>query len=621
MSIELDDHLSSLKHVAEFLEKHGSSDCSLLQGADMITLEVDKLDEEVRQQVNLARSMLKGTTPVSDLTFSGIDIMEKIASVRHLEGEKELLQLAIRVEKELEDPSSNQRSLLETLSELEISDKDEIQASLIDDIRTRWYNTAMERSSEAFRQVLAKMNWPKEDPRKGSAEFSNAAQSVLDLSLLGSLEIFHILSESLIERLKFNFRKEKETVRADKPEWFFAYFFRLLDPRVQWVQTELRKLTDSPMDKLIRSLLPTIVAICHEAYTLDSHFVSELIQFCNDLELKYMCDSTVTNCLIQSIFRDSTLQEYISSEQVAFSFSLDNLLKTGSHKIDFDVDCFCAKPTFVALNLREMIQQAGALLRLEPTLVSRSIQLKLSQTYIDFLESELVSFEKSHSSLARAVSTKKETLNQTIMEIETPGRIMGASSFIKSFLESWSCNVQVASQTLLVEAQSSSLADLRSRAANRIASLLTREAQKNLKPYFRIDWSRWADRDRAEASDSTIRAAIDSLRPSLNFVNHLCPKHTSDRLRVVRPFADALAEMLWRLVIQANVFTKAAAVRLESDLETFWMDLDIPKTPSFCRILEAASVLNSGANSELHHLSLEEIEGLENRRVQSEAVN
>lgn len=614
MSVSLDEHFLNLEDVGDFLANDEWSKTSPFQEPDLDTQDKD-LDECVRQQVDLTHSILEGSTPISDSNFDEVKIARLIANVRLLKDEKKLLQLAVKVEKQLEEPTSNQESLLDILSNLESSDASDLQAKLIADIRSCWYNSAIECSSTAFRQLLSKTSWPKEDPPKGSVEFRNSAQSVLALTLPGSLELFHILSEGLVERLKFNFSKGRDTARADKPEWLFAYIFRLLDPRMHWFQTELRTLTDSPMDKLITVLLPTLTSICHEAYALDSHFVSELIQFCNDLESKYFCESSVTKRLIESIFKGSALEDYISSEQAAFSSSLDALLRTGSHKIDFDVDCSCAKPTFAALNLREMIQQAGDLLRLDPPLVSKNIQLKLFYAYIDFLESELISFEKPHSSLARAVSSKKETPQSSTMDIEIPGRIMGASSFMKSFLESWSCNAQVAFHAELVEVHKASLNDLRSRAASRIASMLTREAQKSLKPYLCIDWSRWTDNDRAVISDSTIRAAVDGLKPSLDFVSRLCPTHTSDRLRVMRPFAEALAEILWRLVIQANVFTEAAASRLESDLETLWMELNLPKTASFCRILDAASVLKSGASSKIFHLSSEEIEGLNNRRV------
>ena len=511
------------------------------------------------------------------------------------------------------------------------ADEDPISLQTKNIIREQFYTPEAKKRSSHLQSVLEQLEYPAKQMRDRNQDKKSSDATDIDMSNsptlqkacselaeLGGEEIFTVLAQPLAQRLLFNFSAGKETYDPSKPEWIFQYFTKIIDRFVPYIQNSLQLIVDSPMPRLIEALFPIIVFIISSSYKLDTHMVSELLQFCAELESRYYCSKDVTDRLVFGLLTTDVLDKYIQYEQESYFKTVDLAIKQAIEGIDFDANVPSAKPTFRTLVFWQIYKQSDYLLRLGPEKVLKIIQMPLLQKYYDYLHDlkQSLNFASSKSKTPETADTSSLKLskskNENIdVQLANSGYLLGSSSFLAKSVDSYVLeSLHISSDpelSSLMERFVAAFNELRLDASNMIGLYLSSKSQKGLKPYIT-----YYDPNSSDSGNVRLRSGLDALKPDFKFVNELTSSSAADRARILVFVATRLGHLIWQNIIQMNVFNVEAAKNLHSDLELILYAWKLPLVYEFKKDLDAIDVfLGNSLDSTV--LKPEERDGLQRR--------
>ena len=619
--MSVDAQFPTLEAVAAFLDKDAPPE------SPKVTVDEDKVQQAVKYVETVLSSGIYDEpgdrlNTDDDLTIHDERIREDLDEIWSLRHKRDFLKKLVTLEKQMEDPAAHAGELVATRSMIRSAKGDEGLAMWAErgiELVDRWYAPELTARLANWERVLASAGWPRTPLPRGSETVGDALRACIALDPDAP---FAALAAPFTASIRYNFQESADTARSDRPEWLFAYVVKLLSQQAASLRV-VQHFVDHPTDRFVRALMPVLVETCRSTYSVTPHFVSELIQFAETLKTKFWCgayyDTTfqlvdVCSDLVRLVMEDR-VGAYLELEERVQTGAVGKLIATGSRKIDFDADVPCAKPMFLAVNVADLLVDTRRLAVLSPAAVPR-VSGGVVRTFLEFLQAERELYDRTHSSLARAVGTAQVERDGAPVppdagDAQRLAQIYGSASFFVLTLERRQLDLVVAcnhkAKTLFAEFVDA-FVDVRAFAAARLAKLLSRDVQRLLKHYFRVDWQH-----NPAPSTAIMQSTVASLKPSIEFLNRLCPTARADRARITVPLAESLAKMFWRMVIQANLFTSEAARLLADDIETLWTALDLPLISAHLANLEATQVLQG--STEASELTEDDVDGLVRRRL------
>lgn len=404
--------------------------------------------------------------------------------------------------------------------------------------------------------------WPNEKPPEQFLRTAAVASNVEPLLM------YNVLALPLAKRLKFHFGNvHRDTHRPEKPQWMLDFILKKqLGPA--------RKMGVDPI-QLWEALRPEVVDILFTTYPDPSLNVRETELFDNSAAEEMGLDANLTAAYVSQVEED-----FLSIESKRILGSLEDVLENpNADNVDFDWSG-PTKPMFGAHNAMQIWRDSIALIRGLPQETQHLSIAKWVKPLLDSLYSRYISASET-SEIAKLV------------------RLLGSTSYIESVLRTYGAVEILINESF--EDYMESFARLRDQIANQAARLLRRELQSQLRVYFSVDWS-------SEQVFTPAAAVIDSIWEPIKLITRVVGP--ADRLSIIMPFSSAVAELFWRSVIQANVFSSAGGLRLREDIDAIWSCWGL--APAQGSRIRAAATYLAGEPSTL---SDEDLSSIRRRRV------
>lgn len=476
-------------------------------------------------------------------------------------------------------------------------------------------------------EELGKSQWPKKEPE--SLEFFEALSNALRVEDASEavLESFVELAAPLDLRVKFNFETERETNRADKPEWLLGHFFKMVDPHIRWLTTTVQPVLEERFSdrlalvELCSALLPSYYRVLqsyfeHVKYTpeLLNHLMSEIIHFDVDLHDRYFYRPAVSSeerwgGLAASLlkFHPDWFDLWLESERQAALAQYNEILAAPTAwEIDWDgANETFTHPTVSAINITQLFDSVTDIYRdlQNPTYQLRmlaEIQLELVENYRRLLTERVALYSTVNSSLGRAVgsvSAEDQKRLQGTSGLHYLGRTLGSCSYVLNFLLDKANELlffrmaERVGESSIFELNTQEFESVKERNIKEIVRCLSAELQKLIKPYYHQEW-RFESESVLDVS-SQLNSIIAGMKLMVDFIEKLAGR--ADFGLIMNKFTTYAAKQIFQHVVQANSFSPAGGLQLLKDVETLWLELKLTQGHDAQRLQQAAKLLSDNA--------------------------
>ncbi|ODQ80644.1 hypothetical protein BABINDRAFT_7354 [Babjeviella inositovora NRRL Y-12698] len=458
------------------------------------------------------------------------------------------------------------------------------------------------------------------------------------------------LTRPFTTRFMYHFEGNKETNRADKPEWALQFFETFMDNHL----TKMRSLfgdifRDTPYHnqffvyEIMTSLLAP-VRIKMEHYLIDSlnnldsnprllsHLIFELQSFDARMVSKYgfnphqpilEASAKQWSGLTGDTLRNKDyFQRWLENERELALVRFREIMEAdNAFEIDYDfVDAGETKPTVSAINVQKLFENITShyanirILKYQLKFLS-NIQLHILDLYYDRLLEGFQAFKKlfhkSSLSLVNNRTTDEAQKIQEVQGVERLCRLYCSLHFMINCMEQWSESklfLQLWARVSSHNSETEPLADLETmkhmffdtvigqyrELSTQISELLTaffnKELKNSIKGYLASShWSRVT-----ETSANVITPALSQPLQILSRELGLFSRAVSftDRLFVLSEFTENLVLTFTDYIIGSSNFRKFGAAQLAIDWEALCVGLDLPLTLERRKLEQVISVLS-----------------------------
>lgn len=469
---------------------------------------------------------------------------------------------------------------------------------------------------------LQASQWPKKVPE--SLAFVEALSDALraEDEAQAVLESFAELAAPLDLRVRYNFESDRETNRADKPEWLLNHFFKQVDPHIHWLTTTVQPILEErfpdrfALIELCSALLPSYYRVLQSYFEqvkyspdLLNHLMSEAISFDADLHNRYFYKPATSteerwSGLATSLlnFHPEWFDLWLESERQAAHSQYDEILAAPTAwDIDWDsASSFFTHPTVSAINITQLFDTITDVYRdlLNPTFQLRmvsDIQVELVENYCRLLTERVALYSTVHSSIGRAVgsvSAEDKKKLQGLSGLQYLGKALGSCDYVLNFLRDKSNELlffemaERVGEPSVFEMNLQEFEMLKERTIKEVIKCIFEEFQKVTKSYYRQDWKLVSDQEYS----SDIDHIKSHMLPFVDFVEKLAGK--SDSTLIMHKLTARIAKNMFQHVVQGNTFSLDGGRQLLKDVEDLWSTLRLVHEHEATRLLQASQLLS-----------------------------
>lgn len=557
-------------------------------------------------------------------------IQEFLEYRQSLQDAKGLLSIGAEVSSKIETQDLSQasriyeksRDLIKKLRSIESGRSHEMATQVLGQYEATVSQPLMEMLQNRLSAELQASQWPKKVPDTLAfvEAFSDALRAEDETQAV--LESFAEMAAPLDLRVRYNFETDRETNRADKPEWLLNNFFKQVDPHIHWLTTTVQPVLEEhfpdrfALIELCSALLPSYYRVLQSYFEqvkyspdLLNHLMSEAISFDDDLHTRYFYKPATSteerwSGLATSLlnFHPEWFDLWLESErQAAFSQYDEILAAPTAWEVDWDgAGEFFTHPTVSAINVTQLFDTITDVYRdlLNPTSQLRmvsDIQLELIENYRRLLTERVALYSTVHSSLGRAVgsvSAEDKKKLQGLSGLHYLGKALGSCDYVLNFLRNKSNELlffemaERVGEPSVFELNLQEFEMLKGRIIKEAVKCIFEEFQKAAKAYYRLDWKI----DSGQESSSDLAHIKTHMLPFVNFVEKLTGK--SDFALIMHKLTARVAKNMFQTVVQGNTFSSAGGRQLLYDVEDLWSTLGLVHDYEAVRLLQAAQLLS-----------------------------